>query len=463
MTKFFKCFDDLRIEQCIVCKEAWFDISKGKCTRCKRDKQTPRKFSKENSMIPSPIPFELQGLTQVEEMLIARAFPIMNIYCKSRGGQRAYNGHVITMPADVQVVANTLPNLIEQLPIIRLSSSDGNFKSKDFRVRRQKVLCALEWLVKFNPCYQAINIDFSRLEKLPIDEFIDPVRQITLQTDDILEQQLPVDRGPLQQPEIEDEMSTFLPVNLNSRKQKDVLLEAATTVDLEFVGESPLNEFSTEFLATMAFPTLFPDGKGDPTNSAIVRDISKSELESFALKIKHLLKFGEIKKGVWNYRFTAHPRFCYWAFNILYRKRILSKGNLYIKRNPGEVDFTFDEFNEMASSNPSNMFSKIFYYTKELTGSNSYWNRVRQDLRATIEQVGPRTIFFTLSMAEFHWPDLRKLFNLSENSSSQDLLNMIKDNPHIVVWYFQHRTEKFVKYWLYEYLGATWHWFRYEL
>lgn len=132
MTKFFKCFDDLKIEQCIVCKEAWFDISKGKCTRCKRDKQTPRKFSKENSMIPSPIPFELQGLTQVEEMLIARAFPIMNIYCKSRGGQRAYNGHVITMPADV---ANTLPNLIEQLPIIRLSSSDGNFKSKDFRVK----------------------------------------------------------------------------------------------------------------------------------------------------------------------------------------------------------------------------------------------------------------------------------------------------------------------------------------
>ena len=259
-------------------------------------------------------------------------------------------------------------------------------------------------------------------------------------------------------------MSTFLPVNLNSRKQKDVILEAsvASAVELDFVGESPLNEFSTEFLATMAFPTLFPDGKGDPTNSAIVRDISNSEVESFALKIKHLLKFGEFNNGVWNYRFTAHPRFCYWAFNILYRKRILSKGNLYVKRNPGDVNFTFDEFNEMVSSNSSNLFKKMFYYTKELTGSNSYWNRVRQNLRATIEQVGAPTIFFTLSMAEFHWPDLRRLFNLSENSSSQDLMTMIKDNPHIVVWYFQHRTEKFVKYWLYEYLGATWHWFRYE-
>ena len=83
MTKFFKCFENLKIEQCIVCKESCFDITKGKCTRCKRDKQTPGKFSIKNSMIPSPIPPEHQGLTQVEEMLITRAVPIMNIYCKS--------------------------------------------------------------------------------------------------------------------------------------------------------------------------------------------------------------------------------------------------------------------------------------------------------------------------------------------------------------------------------------------
>ena len=116
-------------------------------------------------MVPSQVPPELQGLSQVEEMLIARAFPIMNIYCKSRSGQRAYKGHVITMPTDVQVVANTLPNIVEELPIIRLSSSDGNFKSKDFRARRQKVLCALQWLVRFNPCYKTDKIDGKRIDK----------------------------------------------------------------------------------------------------------------------------------------------------------------------------------------------------------------------------------------------------------------------------------------------------------
>jgi len=194
----------------------------------------------------------------------------------------------------------------------------------------------------------------------------------------------------------------------------------------------------------MAFPTLFPDGKGDPTKFSIVRDIAQSITESFASKIKHLLKFGELNDKKWYHRFAAHPRFCYWAYNILYRKRILSKGNLYVKRNPGDVDFSLDEFNEMVRSNSHNLMNKIFYYTKELTGSNSYWNRVRQELRSTIEQVGAPTIFFTLSMAEFHWPDLRQLFSLSEDASSEVLANMIKENPHIIVWYFHQRTEALV-------------------
>ena len=45
-------------------------------------------------MIPSPVPPELEGLTQIEEMLIARALPIMRVYIKP-GGQRGYSGHCI--------------------------------------------------------------------------------------------------------------------------------------------------------------------------------------------------------------------------------------------------------------------------------------------------------------------------------------------------------------------------------
>lgn len=53
------------------------------------------------------------------------------------------------------------------------------------------------------------------------------------------------------------------------------------------VKEQPLNEHETSYLATMTLSILFPDGKGDPTNQALVRDVPLLE------KIKHLIKFAE--------------------------------------------------------------------------------------------------------------------------------------------------------------------------
>ncbi len=78
------------VSKCTVCQEAWPLKSKPtapyECSRCLRDTKSPKKFSYENSMIPSSVPHELQNLTQIEEMLIARALPIMRIYIKP-GGQ----------------------------------------------------------------------------------------------------------------------------------------------------------------------------------------------------------------------------------------------------------------------------------------------------------------------------------------------------------------------------------------
>jgi hypothetical protein len=95
INKFYKSIEFF-INQCTICKEAWPLNSKPRspdcyiCSRCCRDTKSPRKFSLENSMIPSPVPTELQNLTQVEEMLIAHALPIMRVYIKP-GGQRGYS------------------------------------------------------------------------------------------------------------------------------------------------------------------------------------------------------------------------------------------------------------------------------------------------------------------------------------------------------------------------------------
>lgn len=87
------------------------------CSRCSRDKCVPKTFSDANAMIPTPVPIELQGLTQTEEMLIARALPIMRIYIKP-GGQRGYSGHCINLPQNLNELASVLPRCPKDLSII---------------------------------------------------------------------------------------------------------------------------------------------------------------------------------------------------------------------------------------------------------------------------------------------------------------------------------------------------------
>ena len=142
----------MTICQCLICKEAWplnnnshQDVDNYVCCRCKRDKGNPKKFSNENCMIPSPVAVELRNLTQFEEMLIARAFPIIHVYTKPKGGQRAYKGHVITLPQDVQQWADVLPRCPVDLPVIVFTVNSKDNASRDFRVRRKKVSDALHW------------------------------------------------------------------------------------------------------------------------------------------------------------------------------------------------------------------------------------------------------------------------------------------------------------------------------
>ena len=101
---------------------------------------------------------------------------------------------------------------------------------------------------------------------------------MTVETDDhmVSDDNCSADVGPTDNPS-EDivyndatEMSSFLPVG---EKQQQQEIEAARNqlsenepIEWPSVHNEPLNQYQVSHLATMAFPTLFPDGKGDPTN-----------------------------------------------------------------------------------------------------------------------------------------------------------------------------------------------------
>ena len=141
--------------------------------------------------------------------------------------------------------------------------------------------------------------------------------------------------------------SSLLQTNKTQQQEVDFIHQRLFQGQLDWptLGSTPLNEYVTPFLATMAFPTLFPDGKGDPTNPATIRNVT------FREKIKHLIKFAEQRDNRWIYRFANHPRFSYWALNMLHRKQILQQTGIFLKQNPGEQHLSIEELREMVTNN----------------------------------------------------------------------------------------------------------------
>ena len=370
MSKFHKSLKYTTL-QCTICKEAWpLKATKRSRTnyvsmRCTRDKKCPKAFSSENSLTPSKVPPQLQGLTQTEEMLIARALPIMRVYIKP-GGQRGYSGHCINLPQDIKELASSLPRYPKDIALIVVKVKGRNNTFKDVKVRKEKVQNALQWLIENNPHYAGVDMNLEALNSLPENGV--PADILTVDTDAVVlsdENAKPdSSSGPYSLNPDEDvvynsssEMSSFLPVGEQKQQEMEAirnLLFAEEPIQWPTVSNDPLNEYQTPFLATMAFPTLFPDGKGDPTNQALLRDVPLHE------RIKHLLKFAENIDGKWVYRFASHPRFSYWAFNMLLRKRILEQTGMFLKQNPGEAHLTVDELRDMAENSDTTLFmSKI--------------------------------------------------------------------------------------------------------
>lgn len=174
---------------CNICFKAWPLKSRPKnhqtyvCSRCSRDKKSPKTFSAQNKMFPSPVPIQLEGLTQTEEMLIAHVMPIMRVYIKP-GGQRGYSGHCINLPQNVNDIATSLPRYPKDLSVIivKVKGRDNTFK--DVNVRRQKVYDVLMWLINNNPHYSDVEINYPIFNSLP-DNGV-PSDLLTVDADEIM-------------------------------------------------------------------------------------------------------------------------------------------------------------------------------------------------------------------------------------------------------------------------------------
>ena len=118
MAAFHRFEENLRHYHCVVCK---LKSKHGRCLlrattniyllEVQARQEAVSIISAENDMDPGSVPAELQGLSEVEELMI------MSIYRK-QGGQRGYKGHVLSLPEDIQGFLNSLPTNVSGLPIL---------------------------------------------------------------------------------------------------------------------------------------------------------------------------------------------------------------------------------------------------------------------------------------------------------------------------------------------------------
>ena len=241
----------------------------------------------------------------------------------------------------------------------------------------------------------------------------------------------------------------------------------------------------------MAFPSLFPTGRGDP-NGLFVNSKEKSDL----LKIRHLIKYAEevIENGQKRFvsRFAQHPRFILWAHNVFFRHRTISQANIYLKQNPGDANKTIEEIKKMLTEKTStNLINNVRRYMANIPGTPSYWYNVSQELNAIIESKGPPHGFFTFSFADryinhsisykfFYVQSLIVLFLLNRYDpalkeflflpldASQDRVDQcLLENPQHVNWFFIHKMSVIKNVWIEAILkGHTdnggWWWYRFE-
>ena len=94
------------------------------CDRCKRNKKTVKYFSSANDVDPGSVTNQLKGLTQAEEMLIAKGCPAMRVY-RLQGRQRGYGGHVVNLAQNIGGFVNSLPRPARNLPIVVVQRQGG--------------------------------------------------------------------------------------------------------------------------------------------------------------------------------------------------------------------------------------------------------------------------------------------------------------------------------------------------
>ncbi|CAM9386991.1 unnamed protein product, partial [Ectocarpus sp. 8 AP-2014] len=437
-------------------------------------------------IVPNPVPDELRSLTMSEEMMISMAFPVCKVI-RLAGGAHGYKGHVLSVGQDIGGFVGNLPWLpnSDEMPVIIIQPPDGgSWAGRQFKVSLERVERALNYLMLHSPPYMDIRsrIDMDRvrlhLQDEPREDGIEPMPDPLEHEDEGDNVRDPEDASGLAARPQRGPAESFIPMPGDGRQSEAEILRQqlehmtnytdngqSGAATMQYPGrEAPLRE-DTPWLWSMCFPTLFPNGVGDPSQ-AHQRTLTDVDI------VTHLMKFVDRPEGeAPYYRFASHRTFRYWALDMRLRKTARLQCRIFLRNNPALTSLDPSEVND---DTIRQLMSVATRYVANVPGTDGYWKKWEGKLEDTIDQLPSLSTFTTYSAADHHMADLYRLIPRAGPEPEagvgagnvrpiQERNRLLIANPHIADWWIWERMQVFKKYFLGKDMANTsWHWDRAE-
>lgn len=237
-------------------------------------------------------------------------------------------------------------------------------------------------------------------------------------------------------------------------------------LDVPSTSSIPLSEYKCRGYVTLAFPTLFPFGRGH-------LDEPRERPITFTQWVQHLEKFHD---G----RFASHPRWGYFIMNT--HERQMANDNAQTFINASNSQMTFGELRELSSRDRKEIFTKVSKWGATLRNTPAFFAERRKELMCMCEQIGDPHAFATNSFADTYCPylaqfiishamldkspnwatDARNPFQagVSEKEQHSRRCALMKKHPHLAASFFALKTELYFEHIAYGVMDADAFWSR---
>ena len=118
---------------------------------------------------------------------------------------------------------------------------------------------------------------------------------------------------------------------------------------------------------------------------------------------------------------------------------MLRQAQIYLRHSEGDATPTIPQLKatlQVRGGRALILMQRMYRYEANITGFNPYWFARTQELQAVFATKGCATLFFTLSTADNHWPDLHRLMPPGYEDSPAGRRRAVIDNPHTVDSFF---------------------------